>query len=216
MIIRWVSIRRCERLWGDQLSKKKLGVLGGLAGLGWLLYRMSQTDLRVKPTGSMQSGQIAPPLPDIKQTADLYWQFVQKRTLGLVRPHIDQGGVSIKVLGITMIRLGLPTYHIRQGSTVLAWPIQRGLLVAYPGGWFSFCLIHEDAGYSLQLRLSGFRPSLPKPLYRLVEQPLHILLGNRFLGSLAKPQIPTGAGGILDSSNPTADDPANFKKIHLP
>jgi len=155
-----------------------------MLGAAWLWERLHQLRPGVKPTGSVQQDQIKAEHQEVEVVADAYWKFLRRHTLGMVRPCIDQGGIDLRILGITFIHLGAPTIQEDANSHTISWPIQRGLLVAYPGGWFSFQL-QSSPNTKLQMRLEGFRPSLPVPLYYLLEQQLHRCIGQAFIRSLA-------------------------------
>lgn len=152
------------------MLKRGLGLLGVLfAGWAW----WTNPSAGGWSTGSVQEKPVSTAV-DADQLAEEYWYFLRRVTLGLIRPSIDQGGVRLLLLGRwSLISLGGPT----QIEDRVRWPLQSGLLVARPGGYF-------ELATQGRVEVSGLRPRLPRPVYYLIQHPLHRWLGNRFLRSL--------------------------------
>ena len=153
---------------------KRILLLLGISSAAWAWW--TRPGAGGWSTGSVQSGRIDPP-SNLQSLADAYWSFLRRTTLGLVRPQIDKGGVDLCLLGLfSLIRLGGPTL----AEDTISWPVQGGLLVAQPGGYFALA----KAGNRGRVEVSGLRPRLPRCLYYLIQQPLHCWLGNGFLRQL--------------------------------
>lgn len=94
----------------------------------------------------------------------LHWAFlpsIATVTLGLVRMR-DR---SLVIGPVTLIRFGRP----KVGASSVSWPIEGGLLVAAKGGQFTI----ESSGGELRATLDGYRPMLPRTLYRATQLRLH-------------------------------------------
>lgn len=112
----------------------------------------------------------------------LRWAFlpsIATVTLGLVRMR-DR---SLVAGPVTLIRFGRP----KVGTSSVSWPIEGGLLVAAKGGRFTI----ESSGGELKATLDGYRPMLPRALYRATQLRLHHALVRIQLLRLAE-LAPTG------------------------
>ena len=94
---------------------------------------------------------------------DAYLQAVRRFTFGLVRMR----GNSLVLGPLVLFRFGKPTVT----RTSVDWPIEGGLLVGTAGG-------HWRIGSSegrVEASLSGYRPSLPRPVYLFSHLQVHLL-----------------------------------------
>ena len=159
--------------------KSLLAKILGFTSLGagiWIWWTSPRSS--AQPEGSCQSGPVASNL-QLGALSLRYWSFLRRHTMGLIRPLLSKGGVDITLLGLcTLIHLGSPTEQANR----ITWPVQWGLLVGRSGGSFSFVL-QEDR---LLMRLDGFVPRLPRPLYLATQHLLHCWIGNSLLRELSR------------------------------
>src|SRR5205807_876169 len=74
---------------------------------------------------------------------------------------------------ITLLSFGPP----QQDGSGISWPIEGGVLAAVPGGRWR---LRWDSG-ELTALVDGYRPLLPRPLYELLQVPVHHLTTRLFL-----------------------------------
>jgi hypothetical protein len=127
---------------------------------------------------------VAPLQPDDRRLRDGFFDEVTRLSGGLVRGERWR----LRVGPITLFRFGEP----RPLDGGWSWPITGGLLVGRPAG--TLALAWRDG--RLVSTLEGYRPRLPRPLYRLTQLPLHpavtrlVLL--RLRGRAPSPGVPAG------------------------
>jgi hypothetical protein len=135
-----------------------------------------------------------PPPPE--RLRDGYFEVIERLLAGLVR----WTGDAFRFGPLSLIEFGRPA------RTAGGWsfPVTGGLLAAGPGG--SLDLETRDGVTSASVH--GYRPSLPRPLYRLTQLPFHHLQSRLALLSVrgrlpapAPPATPTGrlAAGAIDA-----------------
>lgn len=90
-------------------------------------------------------------------------------TFGLVRRR----GNSVAFGPIDLLRLGKP--HFEAGA--VEWPIEGGLLTGSPGGRWR---VTSNDG-RVVAAMDGFHPMLPRPLYAISHQQVHLLATRLFL-----------------------------------
>src|SRR5581483_6478744 len=115
----------------------------------------------------------APRPPPASRLRDRFMAATAALTLGLVQ---ERDGALVAG-PVQLLRFGEPE---TAGGEVV-WPIVGGVLAREPGGRLR---VSSSAG-ALIARVEGYRPSLPLPLYRVTQLPLHhalvrlVLLGLR-------------------------------------
>jgi RDD family len=103
----------------------------------------------------------APRKPPAAQLRDFYFAATERLTLGLVR-YRDH---SFAIGPVTLIRFG----DAEETETGWRFPIGPGALVAEPGGELAI----GWRGGRLEAVVSGYRPSLPMPVYRWTQLLFH-------------------------------------------
>ncbi|HKF74635.1 MAG TPA: RDD family protein [Candidatus Dormibacteraeota bacterium] len=123
-----------------------------------------------------------PPPPD--RLRDAFFDRVSGLTLGAVRAERWR----LRLGPLTLLAFDEPAFD----GAGWAWPIAGGLLARSPGGVLRF-------GWRDGLlvgAVDGYRPSLPRPLYRLTQAHVHRLVTRRFLlllrGRTPAPGVPAG------------------------
>lgn len=126
-----------------------------------------------------------PPLTG-EQLADAYWAAMRDVTFGLARRR----GGSVAIGPVELLRLGEPAV----GAHGVEWPIEGGLLAGAPGG--RWVVTSQDG--RVDASMEGFRPRLPRPLYAISHQQLHLLATRLFLLRLpraGRAGVPAPAAG---------------------
>jgi RDD family len=103
----------------------------------------------------------APRPPPAERLRDRFMTGTEALTMGLVRAR----GRALVAGPVELLRFGEPETTPREVS----WPIEGGVLAAEPGGRLRVSI----ADTKLVARVEGYRPSLPLPLYRVTQLPLH-------------------------------------------
>jgi hypothetical protein len=83
--------------------------------------------------------------------------------------HRDRGTLS--AAGVALIGLGEPRIWANDGGWELRRAIGGGLLGRRPGGEIGFDCRDERGEVSISAILDGYAPRLPRPLYRLFQEP---------------------------------------------
>ena len=103
----------------------------------------------------------APNPPAPTRLRDSFMAGTARATLGIVR--VRDG--SLVAGPVQLLHFGEP----QTGGDGVTWPIEGGVLAAEPGGRLRLSI--SDG--RLVARVEGYRPSLPRPLYRMTQLPLH-------------------------------------------
>jgi hypothetical protein len=126
----------------------------------------------------------APVPPPADRLRDAYFADVRALTLGLVRGERWRLAVG----PVTLLAFGEPTFD----GAGWTWPITGGLLARGPGGSLRYAW--QDG--QLVGVVDGYRPLLPRPLFRLGQVPVHRWVTRRFLlglrGRTPAPGVPAG------------------------
>jgi hypothetical protein len=137
----------------------------------------------------------SPRRPDRDRLRDGFFPAIRVLTLGLLRGR----SWRIALGGITVHEFGEP----EPTAGGWRWPIRGGLLTARPGG----SLAYEWREGRLTATVDGYWPSLPRPVYRLTQLPIHHLITQLYLlqlrGRVPPPGVPAGpaqrlAAGAVD------------------
>jgi hypothetical protein len=130
--------------------------------------------------------------PDLERTRDAFFTAVRCLTLGLVRGERWR----IRLGPVTLHEFGRPE-RTEGGWT---WKIGGGLLSGRPGGTLTY---RWRRGW-LEGIVDGYWPSLPRPIYRLTQLPVHHLVTRLFLlelrGRRPPPGVPAGPAHRLAAS----------------
>jgi hypothetical protein len=98
--------------------------------------------------------------------------------------HRDRGTLS--AAAVALIGLGEPRIRANDGGWELRRAIGGGLLVRRPGGEIGFDCRDERGEVSISAILDGYAPRLPRPLYRLFQEPFHRRSVRRAVVELAR------------------------------
>lgn len=126
----------------------------------------------------------APLRPPPDRLRDAYFDRIRGLTLGAVRGERWR----LRLGPLTLLAFDEPAFD----GACWAWPIAGGVLARTPGGVLRF-------GWRdglLAGAVDGYRPSLPRPLYRLAQAPVHRAVTRQFLlllrGRTPAPGVPAG------------------------
>lgn len=100
---------------------------------------------------------------------DSYLDAVRRLTLGLVRLENN----SLHVGPLEFLRFGRPAVS----RNAVDWPIEGGLLAGGAGGHWRL----QSSGGRVEASLSGYRPSLPRPVYAATQLQVHQLFTRLYL-----------------------------------
>lgn len=139
----------------------------------------------------------------------VYWDFLERTFLGVLRIGRTAEGREIALLVPTLVllRLGAPRLTEWPGGGSVAWPIQRGLLVAPPGRGRGVLRLTvervagadtDDGRVLLGSEVEGYLPSvagwglaarLAAPIYRVTQLQVHVVLTHAFLRWAARTRL---------------------------
>lgn len=130
-----------------------------------------------------------------KRLGDLYWDQLERSTLGIVRVRgrADEG-TEIRLLGSgpALLRFGPVRYELTPRSVTCRYPILGGLLTRTPGGSISFTQTVEGT-VEVRSQIDDFYPRLATRrlrrgwngvLYPQIQSRLHVALGRRYFTRL--------------------------------
>ncbi|MCB0830679.1 MAG: hypothetical protein KDB64_07125, partial [Solirubrobacterales bacterium] len=132
-----------------------------------------------------------------------YWDFIRRRTVGLIRIRYAPDSQTVTLLGrIPLLRFRSPEFSTGSEKASIRWPIDRGLLVARDGRGKGFLQIEarrRDGGdpdfpsLAVTSTVSNFYPwirgtgrfaRLGTWIYSQTQLRIHIAVTRGFLGSL--------------------------------
>lgn len=71
---------------------------------------------------------------NLELLARAYWAFLRRMSLGIIRVDYSATARTVTAFGrIPLLRFGTPEYETSDGHGRVAWPIERGILVAREG-----------------------------------------------------------------------------------
>ncbi|HEX5146157.1 MAG TPA: hypothetical protein VFV85_03975 [Conexibacter sp.] len=173
---------------------------------------------------SVQSGELTLPVAALAQLwtpvglerlARTYWRFLTRVTLGLIR--VDYGATQRTVVllrrPLRLLRFKAPEYAMDARRGTVRWRIEDGLLVEGRG--------HNGDGYlqidvqllpppqadperlariRVEVAVANFYPSiarrLSRPVYRVTQSRIHVLVTYAFLRSLARLDLAQSRVGV--------------------
>ena len=176
----------------------------GNAGPGWVRRAGAADDdqfchacmMKAMPAVEVVDSVRTPIPPPPERLRDGYFEWTQRLLAGLVR----WTGDTFSLGPLKLIEFGPPA------RTESGWscPLRGGLLAAEPGGSLDL----EFHNGVTTAAVHGYRPSLPRPLYRLTQLPFHHLQSRlallRMRGRLPAPAPPATpaarlAAGAIDA-----------------
>jgi hypothetical protein len=153
----------------------------------------------------------------LERLARTYWRFLTRVSLGVLRVLYTQDSREIVVLTrpLVLLRFHAPEYDVEADRGSVTWRIHRGLLVAPQGrdhGYLRITVERLSEGVDeVKLRVSSevasFFPTLAgwgwfsrfgRPIYRVTQLAIHVVVTHAFLRSLARLDLePSVVGALL-------------------
>jgi hypothetical protein len=138
----------------------------------------------------------------LERLARTYWRFLTRVTLGLIR--VDYGAQQRTVVllrrPLRLLRFKAPEYAMDAQRGTVRWRIEDGLLVERRGhhgdGYLQIDVqrlpspSRQQARIRVEVAVANFYPSiarrLSRPVYRITQSRIHVLITYGFLRSLAR------------------------------
>jgi hypothetical protein len=161
----------------------------------------------------------------LERLARTYWRFLSRCTLGLIR--VDYGGDKRTVVflrrPLRLLRFKAPEYAMDARRGTVRWRIEDGLLVARRGchgdGYLQIDVQRLPAAAGdapglarirVEVAVANFYPSiarrLSRPVYRITQSRIHVLVTYGFLRSLARLDLAESRVGRFAAQELTVDD----------
>jgi hypothetical protein len=141
----------------------------------------------------------------LERLARTYWRFLTRVTLGLIRVDYGEAGRTVVLLRrpLRLLRFKAPEYAMDAESGTVRWRIEDGLLVERRGhhgdGYLQIDVRRlppsaadptRPARIRVEVTVANFYPSiarrLSRPVYRITQSRIHVLITYGFLRSLAR------------------------------
>lgn len=163
---------------------------------------------------SVQAGELTLPAAALEQLwspmqlerlARTYWRFLTRVTLGLVRVDYGEAQRTVVLLRrpLRLLRFKAPEYAMDAQRGTVRWRIEDGLLVQRRGhngdGYLQIDLRRlpaaagdpvDIARIRVEVAVANFYPSIARsfsrPVYRITQSRIHVLVTYGFLRSLAR------------------------------
>ncbi|MFN2616827.1 MAG: hypothetical protein ABR581_06845 [Thermoleophilaceae bacterium] len=152
----------------------------------------------------------------LERLARTYWRFLTRMSLGLLRVRYTADSREVVLLGrpLVLLRFSAPEYDIRANAASVTWRIQRGLLVAPGGrgkGYLRIAVLRvaergDEAAVWVASEVASFFPMIGgwgwfqrvgRPLYRITQLRIHVVVTHAFLRSLANLDLAPSVVGAL-------------------
>ncbi|HEX3316938.1 MAG TPA: hypothetical protein VHR88_02900 [Solirubrobacteraceae bacterium] len=147
----------------------------------------------------------------LERLARTYWRFLTRVTLGLIRIAYtpQERMVVLLTRPFVLLRFQAPEYTMDDRRGVVRWRIERGVLVARRGrdgnGYLEIEVERrpspEDglARLHATIEVANFYPMIAatfsRPVYRMTQSAIHVLVTHAFLRSLARLDLATSRTG---------------------
>ncbi|HEX4624716.1 MAG TPA: hypothetical protein VH231_09690 [Solirubrobacteraceae bacterium] len=138
----------------------------------------------------------------LERLARTYWRFLTRVTLGLIRIAYtsQERMVVLLVRPFVLLRFQAPEYEMDDQHGLVRWRIERGVLVARRGrggdGYLEIEIERRPCGEPgmacahVTIEVANFYPMIAstfsRPVYRLTQSFIHVLVTHAFLRSLAR------------------------------
>jgi hypothetical protein len=193
--------------------------------VGWVVIADPERHTTMKPDGAVRSVQAADlTLPaaeldaiwtpmHLERLARTYWRFLSRATLGLIRVAYTERERFVVLLArpFVLLRFRAPEYAMDDERGVVRWGIERGILVARRGrdgtGYLEIEVRRRPAREPgsavahVEVEVANFYPSIAstfsRPVYRLTQGVIHVLVTHAFLRSLARLDLARSRAGRL-------------------
>jgi hypothetical protein len=180
--------------------------------------------------GSRQVAEVTVPRAELEKLwspehleglARTYWSFLSRFSLGLIRVLYSEDSREVVFLRrpFVLLRFRKPEYHFNPDGGTVAWPIDRGVLVARRGRGRGFLRlsVHRqpvaDGAGEVTLHVSSevvnFYPTIATRLSRWVYEQtqlrIHVIVTHAFLRSLANLELEPSRVGALRAAAEAAE-----------
>jgi len=138
----------------------------------------------------------------LERLARTYWRFLSRCTLGLIRVDYTEAQRTVVLLRqpFRLLRFKAPEYAMDARRGTVRWRIEDGLLVQRRGhhgeGYLQIDVQRlsppgdDPARIRVEVAVANFYPSiahrLSRPVYRITQSRIHVLVTYGFLRSLAR------------------------------
>jgi hypothetical protein len=156
----------------------------------------------------------------LERLARTYWRFLTRASLGLIKVLYSPDSRDIVLIGrpLRLLTFQAPEYDTEATHGSVTWRIKRGLLVAPhgrgkgylridvdrredwsdgPGGLQIARVTSEVGSFYPMIRGWGWFEKIGKPLYRLTQLAIHVVVTNAFFRSLARLDLAPSVVGAL-------------------
>jgi len=180
--------------------------------------RSVQTGELTLPAGALE--QLWSPL-QLERLARTYWRFLSRCTLRLIRVDYASDTRTVVLLRqpLRLLRFKAPEYAMDARRGTVRWRIEDGLLVERRGrhgdGYLQIDVQRlsapgeDPARIRVEVAVANFYPSiarrLSRPVYRITQSRIHVLVTYGFLRSLARLDLAESRVGRF-AEGPTIDD----------
>jgi hypothetical protein len=175
--------------------------------------RSVQTGQLTLPAGALET--LWSPM-QLERLARTYWRFLTRVTLGLIRVDYgnDERTVVLLRRPLRLLRFKAPEYAMDARRGTVRWRIEGGLLVQRRGhnrdGYLQIDVQRlsspdadpaRPARIRVEVEVANFYPSiarrLSRPVYRITQSRIHVLVTYGFLRSLARLDLAESRVGRL-------------------
>jgi hypothetical protein len=165
---------------------------------------------------------------NLERLARMYWRFLTRITLGLVRVYYTEREHFVVLLfkPLKLLTFAAPEYELEADHGLVRWRIERGLLVARAGhhgnGHLQIDvrrLPDDGAGGAggrvhVEVEVANFYPAIAfgvsRRLYNATQSRIHVFVTHGFLRSLTRLSLARSrVGRLAQSEAPPASRPAD-------
>ena len=145
-----------------------------------------------RPDGSRQRVLVEGPVVEpseagARRLGIVYWGAVHDLTRGVARARWRDGGGTLRLLGIPLLRFG-PPLLVHDEALECRYEIGGGVLALRPGGAVTLAQRAVDGGHELSVAVDGYSPRLGA-LYARAQRPFHVAVSRRYFELLARERI---------------------------
>ena len=163
----------------------------------------------------------------LERLAATYWRFLTRVSLGLLRVLYSPDSREIALIGrpFVLLRFFAPDYEMAEDRGTVTWRIKDGVLVQPSGHDTGYLRISvrrasgddgsDEVTGTVTSEVVSFYPLLAgwgwfarigRPLYRITQLRIHVVLTHAFLRSLARLDLVRSRVGTLAPPRPAVDE----------